>query len=156
MNFKIIVSIILIAFFSTSLNRCLAQKKYFDSTQVFDWNDKNVTIKDLPKNKLYIIHFSQILDQKVVDSVELLRRNNYINFYLIFDKNNNSINFKEVEKQLPLYFLKRTEKDKNNYDEFILTNTKYEIVGRANSLVTLIKYLEEYYLINDGINIEPK
>lgn len=142
--------------FTLKASYTLAQKSYFDSTQVFHWNDKNVTIKDLPKNKLYVIHYSQTLDRKVVDSVEMMRRNNYINFCLTFDKNTNSINLKEFDKQLPLYFLKRTEKGKNNYDEFILTNSKYEIVGRTNSFVALVKYLEEYYMINDGINVEPK
>jgi hypothetical protein len=153
---KIIVSAILVIILSLKSYYSLAQNRYFDSTQVFNWNDKNVTIKDLPKNKLYVIQYSQTLDKKILDSVELLRRNNYINFCLIFDKHSNSINLKEFEKQLPLYFLKRTKKEKNNYDQFILTNNKYEIVGSANSFVALIKYLEEYYMINDGINIEPK
>jgi hypothetical protein len=134
----------------------LAQKSYFDTTQVFNWNDKSVTINDLPKNKLYVIHYSQILDKKVVDSVELMRRNNYINFCLLFDKNSNSIKLKELVKDLPLYFLKRTGKQKDNNDLFILTNSQYEIIGQTDSFVALVKYLEEYYMINDGINVEPK
>jgi hypothetical protein len=153
---KIIIASTLVILLSFNSIHSLAQKRYFDSTQVFNWNNNIVTIKDLPKNKLYVIHYSKTLDRKIVDSVEMMRRNNYINFCLTFDKNTNSINLKEFEKQLPLYFLKRTEKEKNNYDEFILTNSKYEIVGQANSFVALIKYLEEYYMINDGINIEPK
>lgn len=153
---KVIVSVTLVILLSFNSIHSFAQKRYFDSTQVFNWNDKIVTINDLPKNKLYVIHYSQTLDRKVVDSVELLRRNNYINFCLLFDINTNSIKLKELSKDLPLYFLKRTRKQKDNIGLFILTNSKYEIVGQTNSFVALVKYLEEYYMINDGINIEPK
>jgi hypothetical protein len=153
---KIYVLTTLVLLLSIKPTHSLAQNKYFDSSQVFNWNDKNVTINDLPKNKLYVIHYSQTLDKKLGDSVELLRRNNYINFCLVFDKNYNSIKLKELEKDLPIFFLKRTGKQKDNNGLFILTNSKYEIVRQTNSFVSLIKYLEEYYMINDGINIEPK
>lgn len=153
---KVFLSFTLFTSFSINAIHCFAQKKYFDTTQVFDWNEKKVTIKDLPKNKLYVLHYSQNLDKKVVDSVELLRKKNYINICLIYDKNTNSIKLKELDKNLPLYFLKKTNKQKFNFESYILTNSKFEIIEQTNSFASLIKYFEEYYMINDGINIEPK